>query len=222
MKKPVQTTKRRMRLDPALIVKTATELIEEHGEADVSTRMIGKALGAEAMAIYHYFPSRDALLDAVAGALVAAIDWPEATGDWRRDLHRAAEIYYGVAKSHPHCFPLLTSRRFNRPETLPMLDHIFSILAGAGLRPHGVATAFRILGYFLSGAGLAYGATLSAGARSDFHLNEPDFLASHPIVAVTMPHLRSDQLDSIFAIGLEAMLDRIGRMVEEAAPGHAD
>ena len=38
----------RPRLDHALIVAAAIDLIEQHGEANVSTRMIGKALGVEA------------------------------------------------------------------------------------------------------------------------------------------------------------------------------
>jgi AcrR family transcriptional regulator len=210
---------RRQRLDAAVIVSTAIDLIEEHGEAGVSTRMIGKALGVEAMAIYHYFPSRDALLDAVSGAIVAAVEWPEQTGEWRGDLGRAAYAYYGIARARPQCFPLLVSRRFNRPEALPMLDHIFSILGNAGLAPQDIATAFRILGYFLGGAGLAYGATVAADTRQDFRLNDAAFLADHPVVAATMPYLTRDRLDEIFAVGLEAMLDRIERMLREAAAG---
>jgi len=210
---------RRQRLDSALIVSTAIDLIEEHGEADVSTRMIGKALGVEAMAIYHYFPSRDALLDAVSGALVAAVEWPELTGDWRRDLGEASQAYYGIARTRPRCFPLLVSRRLNRPEALPMLDHIFSILARAGLEPREIATAFRILGYFLGGAGLAFGATVAADTRQDFRLNDAGFLADHPVVAATMPYLARDHLDHIFAVGLEAMLDRVERMLRESSVG---
>ena len=58
----------------------ALRLIEEEGLEGFSTRKLGRALGVEAMAIYWYYPSKEALLDAVVEALVSRMDPPARTG----------------------------------------------------------------------------------------------------------------------------------------------
>ena len=222
MEKSVKSpAKTRVRLDAGQIVHHAIRLIEDEGLDNFSTRILGKAMGVEAMAIYHYFASKDRLLDAVSGKLVSEIGYPPRTGNWRADMEMAGRQYYAVAKRYPRCFPLLAMRRFNSPETLGMLDHIFSILEAAGLPPAEIAKGFRMMGYFLSGAGLAYGATMQAARREDFILPNPDFLASYPVVSRTIPHLGADNLDAIFEAGLNAMLDGIAGLIEHGERSHA-
>src|SRR4029450_12817133 len=58
------------------VLASALALIDEGGLAGFSIRSLGAALGCEPMSIYHYFPSKahlqDALVDdALAGALTA-------------------------------------------------------------------------------------------------------------------------------------------------------
>ncbi len=43
------------------IVTTALTFIEEEGLEAFSTRKLGARLGLQAMSLYHYFPSREAL-----------------------------------------------------------------------------------------------------------------------------------------------------------------
>jgi len=47
------------------ITETALRLLEKAGPESVTMRRVAKAVGITAMAIYHYYPSRDALLRAV-------------------------------------------------------------------------------------------------------------------------------------------------------------
>jgi AcrR family transcriptional regulator len=55
------------------ITAAATYLLTEHGAAGVSMRKVGAAVGITPMAIYQYFPDRDALLNAVADAAFAEL-----------------------------------------------------------------------------------------------------------------------------------------------------
>lgn len=50
------------------IITAALELIEEEGLEGLSMRHLGRRLGVEAMALYHYFPNKAALLEAMATA----------------------------------------------------------------------------------------------------------------------------------------------------------
>ncbi|MFD3932304.1 TetR/AcrR family transcriptional regulator [Streptomyces sp. NPDC058614] len=93
----------------------AAELhIAEHGPAALSLRAVARGLGMTVQALYHYFPSRDALLtalvtkayddlaDAVQAAVDAAPDDPA-----RPRLVVAAEGYRRWAIAHPELFQLL-------------------------------------------------------------------------------------------------------------------
>src|SRR3954447_6499826 len=91
----------------------ALRLIDAEGLESFSTRRLGAALGCEAMAIYWYYPSKDALLDAVVEALIARLPIePSNTGDWIDALRKLAHAYRRLAHQHPHAFPLLATRRF--------------------------------------------------------------------------------------------------------------
>lgn len=74
------------------IEHTALDLIEREGMAAFSTRKLAAELGCEAMSIYHYFPSKGHLLDALVDRVVGTeMTVPE--GDvrhWRPALEAAA------------------------------------------------------------------------------------------------------------------------------------
>ena len=47
------------------IVAAALDLVDEQGLEGLTMRALGRKLGVEAMALYHYFPSKDALIEAI-------------------------------------------------------------------------------------------------------------------------------------------------------------
>lgn len=200
---------KRLKLTRDAIIDKALELIEQDGLDRLSTRALGKSLSVQAMALYHYVPSKDALLDDVTARLAAMIVIPEPSEHWRGDLETIARSYIAIARTNPRAYPLLAGRRFNSPETLPILEKVFAIFGAAGLPPKGIAAAFRLLGYFMNGAGMAEMATREAARRSDFQLPDPDFLADYPWARQVVPHLALDELNSIFEKGLKAILDSI-------------
>src|SRR5690606_34084459 len=67
----------------------ALRLIEAEGLEGFSTRKLGRALGVEAMAIYWYYPSKEALLDAVVDLLVSKLE-PPAPPEGEREEEEAA------------------------------------------------------------------------------------------------------------------------------------
>jgi AcrR family transcriptional regulator len=210
---------KRQKLTRELIIDKALELIDQDGLENLSTRSLGKSLGVQAMALYHHVPSKDALLDDVTARLASMVVIPAGDSNhWRTDLEIIARSYIAIVRSHPRAFSLLAGRRFNSPDTLPILEKVFSIFRRAGLPPQGIAAAFRHLGYFMNGAGLAEVATLEAARRTDFQLPNPDFLADYPIASEIVPLLALPRLNDIFEKGLKVIFDSIENDPERVRP----
>ncbi|HEY1133829.1 MAG TPA: TetR family transcriptional regulator [Nocardioides sp.] len=58
------------------VVARAVEVLDEFGLADLSMRRLGTELGVQPSALYHHFPSKQALLAAVADEILARTDLP--------------------------------------------------------------------------------------------------------------------------------------------------
>ncbi|MBV9833146.1 MAG: TetR family transcriptional regulator [Alphaproteobacteria bacterium] len=157
----------RPRLSPERISAGALALIEKDGLEAFSTRRLGEALGVEAMALYHHFPSRAALFDAVAERLVASIALPADSPDILAWLAETVRRYVMLARRYPQAFPLLATRRFNTEPALLFVERILAALEAAGASPQEAADIFRGLGAFANGAALADLAIRSAPALAD-------------------------------------------------------
>lgn len=72
----------------------ALELLEREGLGGVTMRALARRLRVDAMALYHYFADRDALLAAAAEVAYAGLDTRAGTrGTWRERLVSLAEAY---------------------------------------------------------------------------------------------------------------------------------
>lgn len=96
------------------ILDTAERHIAERGPAALSMRAVARDLGMTVQALYHYFPSRDALVtalitkayDDLAAAVQAAVDSAADQPELPR-LVVATEGYRRWAVTHPEHFQLL-------------------------------------------------------------------------------------------------------------------
>lgn len=199
------------------IAAVALDLIDRDSLEGFSTRKLGTALGVEAMAIYHHFPSKAALLDAVAEQLLflapAPVSPPE---DWQQWMRELGWGYFGLAKSHPRAFQLLAARRFNTEKAFAWFERTLSVLSLAGLPPALRARTFRALGAVVNGAGMAYVATVEQEADR-VALNSALIAERYPEVAAVAAELRLDKQDELFEFTLEAMI----RALEPLVAGHA-
>ena len=197
------------------ISRAALALIDEEGLDGLSMRQLGKAMGVEAMAIYHHFRDKGALLDAVMERLCEEIELPsrDAVAPIAR-LRRIFGSYRGIAIRHPRAFILLVNRRFNTEFLFALYERILEALADAGLTPELSARYFRMFGYYMNGAGMAEIA--SRGSQPDatpVQLEQFDRPAQYPHIAAVAPHLRVASLDAIYDFGMEMIF----RELEESA-----
>jgi AcrR family transcriptional regulator len=208
----------RVALSPERIAEAARQLIDDEGLERFSMRGLGARLGVEAMAIYHHFPSKGHVLDAVMDQLLLGWRWPDEGTPLQR-LRAAAHSYRGIALAHPNAFPLLVGRRYNSPGAFAAYERLLQLFAAMGLDPAATARWFRLLGYFVSGAGMADIASreqVPDATRLRLQ-HAPDTLAL-PHVAAVAPHLRVDQLDAVFEFGLDTLLGALAQQLATAKP----
>ena len=102
---------RRAGLTPELIMTAAEGVIAELGWERFSMRALGRALGVDPMAIYHYFDGREALLAALVERAFVGID----PGDppfrpddpWPKRVEAIVERYLRVVTGAPRITMLL-------------------------------------------------------------------------------------------------------------------
>ena len=152
----------RGRLDQARILTAAIALIDAGGLRELSMRRLGARLGVEAMALYRYFPSRDALLDGIVEAVVdelyadPAMQLLPADG-WQDYLHRLAGGVRGLALRHPQVFPLIATRPPAAPWIRPPLrslrwvEAFLQALLSRGFSDDAAVYAYRAFSSFLLG-----------------------------------------------------------------------
>lgn len=215
-KKPVRKPRARraaVGLSHEQIRREALRLIDKDGIEGFSTRKLGAVLGCEAMAIYWYYPNKEALLDAVVDELVSRVGVDAAgagASGWVDAMRRLAHGYRGLAHEHPRAFPLLATRRFATESSYAFLDQLFALARSQGLSDEQIASFYRAISSYCSGVALN---ELALESTSDL---EPAALrARFPGVASVWSRLEPHHHDDLFSFGLEILLDALARSVKQ-------
>jgi AcrR family transcriptional regulator len=185
----------------------ALALIDRAGLAAFSTRKLGAELGCEAMAIYWYYPNKDALLDAVVDELMAGVAAvaDRDTTDWVGSLRELAHAYRRIAHEHPEAFPLLATRRFATPRTFAFMERLFAEARRNGLDDRTTARLYRVVSSYCSGFALNELATPRTTRGTAVWRRQ------FPRVAAVSAWLEREHLDELFEFGLELQLESLSR-----------
>lgn len=175
-------------MTPDSIVAAALTLIDREGSIALSMRRVGAELGVEAMALYHHFENKEALLEAMMRRGTPGC-MPEVTGRWRADLRALMNAVRVQLSAHPGLLPLRWARRKASPEALAILGREQAIFDGAGFSKALAQDAHRLLGSYVVGFVVAHAA---AGAE-----------------AADEPESEADDWARQFNAGVELLLDGI-------------
>jgi len=120
-------------LKPESIVRTAIAIADEEGLASVSMRRIGAELKVEAMALYHHFPNKGALLDAVVEQISTSVPPVEIAGSpWDDVLRGYARSQLNTLSEHPNLVDLVMTRPAVTTGNLALLEALVDFLCAAG------------------------------------------------------------------------------------------
>ena len=194
------------------IAAAAMALVDRDGLEALSTRRLGEALGCEAMSIYHHFPSKAHLMDALIDLMLAEAriellpEW-----SWLERLRRTAHGFRAMALKHPKFFPYFAVHRLNTPSGIAYIDGIIGMLRAAGFSDRDAATHFRIIGYYLTGAALDETSGYAQGPSAAEPVSNDTIAADFRNLAAAAPFFQSGHFQATFETGLEMLLAEIER-----------
>jgi AcrR family transcriptional regulator len=199
------------------IVEAALALIAQDGLDAFSTRKLGERLGCEAMSIYHHFPSKQHLLDALVEHAIGTVAIPAPGPDPQARVRQALHEYRDMARRFPRLFPLVALHRLNTPAGVAFIESIVRLIRAVQPDTELAARHFRAMGYYLIGAGLEETAGYARGPSAAEPVSD-DYVAQHcPNLIACAPHFQERHWDAIFELGVEMLL----RGLQEPRPAAA-
>jgi len=211
---------RRRRREPLTrerIVEAALAVIEEDGLAAFSTRKLGQRLRCEAMSIYHHFPSKQHLLDALVEHAIASVEVAEPGPDVEARLRRTLDSYRAMARRWPALFPLVALHRLNMPAGIRFIESVLRLLHAKMQDPELTARHFRALGYYLIGAGLDEAAGYAKGPSAADPVDDEFIAREAPHLAMVARYFAPSQWQQTWQLGVEALIARANADSEAAA-----
>jgi AcrR family transcriptional regulator len=127
------TTRPTARLSRDGIVAAAVSLADREGLDGLSMRRLAQELGVDAMSIYYHLHDKEALLDAMADAVVAEIEFePDAGAPWTARLRSLVMAARSTMLRHTWAAPLLSGRQSPTPASLRHIERVLSTLRDGG------------------------------------------------------------------------------------------
>ncbi len=214
-------------LTPDEVVHVAMQLADEDGLSAVTMSAVSARLGFTTMAIYRYFPSKEALLDAIVDAGMGLPPRaPMPRGDWRSELAQWARAKRAMLCARPWLAELPFVAAPHGPNWLSWLEAVIDALSGTGLDSADMGEVLSILDGYTRGASdtaislaraRARGSSAAqwvseVGADLGRAIGDPRF--PHFAALLTTPSTRPTRtMDESFEFGLARVLDGIERYI---------
>lgn len=128
-------------------------MMEEDGKIP-SIRKLAVALNVDAMAIYHYFKNKDALLEAITVSLINGLYTPQPNGGWQDELRSLCHSYLQLLRQYPDLLETLLSTKLEGPVNL-FTQYFVQIVAPLKLDDAETHNALSLLVDYLHGFALA-------------------------------------------------------------------
>jgi AcrR family transcriptional regulator len=205
-----------MQLTRKLIIGAAIELIEQDGVDAVSMQRLASELGCGVVSLYHHVPSRSALLDGVADAVMSGIAVTSVPGtEWQEQVRAQARAFRQITRAHPRCAMVVISRPASSAAIVRPAEDALATLRAAGF---GRAEAVRIVRAFVAyivgsvlpvaavSPGLADGG--GDGDRPRPRLRAAEF----PQVTDLAPELSNSDDEAGFEFGLDLLIRAVAAL----------
>ena len=201
------------------IVQAALDEVEAHGVAALSMRKVGQRLGREAMSLYHHFPSKQHLLDAMIDHVLLTTRAPP---DELPPLEKLRFVMYefrATANRFPALYPLRAVHRLNTPTGVRYIESILRLIREVVPDDELAARTFRAVGYFITGASLDETAGYAKGPSAAEPVSNQFIARECPTLVRAAPYFKSEHWDKTFALGVEALIWAMQREVEALGQG---
>lgn len=206
------------------VVDGAIALLDVEGLDGLTTRKLGAALNVRGPALYRHFPSKEALLDAMADRLLEAVAAPLPVGPWDEQLAFLAGRLRAALLSHRDGARVVAGTYVTGPHTRLVEDAVFGILQAADFPADRAGWVAFVLGHYVLGHTIEEQAQARLSA-ADVWTDRKDALVGRPdsdyVRTALTTALDADPAER-FAYGLRLILDGVRRELPDAAPRAAD
>lgn len=215
---------------PDDVVRVAIEIADEDGLAALTMQAVSARLGFTTMAIYRYFPNKEALYDAIVDTGMGRPPRPtELRGNWRADVTRWAHAKRAMLCARPWLAELPFVAAPHGPNWLSWLEALADPLSATGLQGPEVGQMLSIVDGYTKGASDTAISLARARARGISELEwaaavgadlgraigDPRFPTFAAII--TTPSAGKPRtLEESFDFGLQRVLDGIELYIESA------
>jgi AcrR family transcriptional regulator len=141
------------KLSADVIVKSATELLQKCGKVP-SIRQVAGSLSVDPMAIYHYFPNKAVLLEAVTVSLMDSIYKPNGQEVWQDELLCLCDSYLKLLQDHAGLLETMLSMSDVGPAQI-FISRFQTIISPLKLPGSEMKNAIDLLVDYLHGFALA-------------------------------------------------------------------
>jgi AcrR family transcriptional regulator len=138
---------------PEEVVQAAVGIADEEGLSALTMQAVSARLGLTTMAVYRYFPNKEALYDAIIDAGMELPPRPtDPRGDWRAEVARWSHAKRAMLIARPWIAELPFVAAPHGPNWLSWLEALTEPLASTGLAPADVGEMISVIDGFTRGA----------------------------------------------------------------------
>jgi AcrR family transcriptional regulator len=189
------------------VVDAALAIVERDGSDGLSMRRLAEELGAAVTAIYWHVGNRDALVDHLVERLMAEMGTVHARG--RSPRGRITSLTRELRQrllARPHLVALADQRGLTPRLFQPVQSALADELRGLGLRGRRAARVIQVLQCHVVASVVLSRAVGRSTAQQSTERSVWDDAADPELVTALAS---APDLDDAFALGLEALLDRL-------------
>jgi AcrR family transcriptional regulator len=142
----------RRKLSTEEIVDAAIAVADAEGAEALSMRRIAQVLHVGTMSLYWHVANKEHLLDLMRDALMAEVEVPEPSGDWRADLRGLAVSMRSSLLHHTWLTEFAGGRPSLGPTTMLMIEKALTLLEPVQLEPAAEMDLMNALNTYVVGA----------------------------------------------------------------------
>ena len=135
------------------VVSSALALVDRDGLDGLTMRALGRELKADPMAVYHWFPNKQAILQGVVEAILSDIAVPVgwAPESWQDAGLTIAREYRAALRRHPNALPVASTQPVMTSVGIEVIEGALNALVACGLTPGAALEAVDTVAAFVIG-----------------------------------------------------------------------
>jgi len=149
-------TKGKEKLSQARILRAAVGYADKNGIDSLAIRQLAGILDAGAMSLYHYFASKDELLDAMVELVAGKIYQPKPDEPWREAITNISLSAHDAMTKHEWVCNIWSKRNLG-PNKLGIMESILRVLREGGFSVAEACDAYHAITVHIEGFALHAG-----------------------------------------------------------------